>query len=181
MFDFFILCKLTFSTAHTHTHTCFFLLTLPRSHSGPKLCAIRSHLSRFWHLFSLYFTLSLAVLKIVFHIRARRNEFQHLFYHDRNGVLGTHHQQCQKQSPVKSVTCHMPIIKPSILYICVCNNFLAGIFGEILLSERKMLVCATQWILWQFEAKYFPVQDGFARVTCVNLNFIQISNILTFI
>lgn len=107
-----LFCANSLSTLHTHSHTRALRPALVHSF---KLCTLRSHLSRFWHLFSFYFTLSLAVLKMAVHIRTW-SEFQHLFYHGRNGVLGTHHQQCQKQSPVKSVTCHMPIIKPSILY-----------------------------------------------------------------
>lgn len=51
-----------YAYAHTHTH-----IPSAASHS----CWFSScTLSRFWHLFSFYFTLSLAELKIVFHIRA---------------------------------------------------------------------------------------------------------------
>lgn len=115
--------------------------TLPLSLSFPlsatlflldlELHTLRSHLSRFWHLFSFYFTLSLAVLKMVLFLHSHMEWIP-------APILSRQERNARNTSSTvsKTITCEKRDVPhanhKTFHFICVCNNFLAGILGNSL-------------------------------------------------
>lgn len=178
-----LFCANSLSAQHT-AHTFLLAHSLPlRSHSALKLCAIRLHLSRFWHLFSLYFTLSLAVLEIVFCIRAR-SEFQHLFCHDKERSAKN-----TSSTVSKTITCEKRDVPhanhKTFHFICVCNNFACRYFGGNSLEWTKNVGECDSKFFGNSKQNISRTEEIRARHLCqfeLHSNFeVLPSNILTYI